>query len=139
MMNDELLNSICFMKWTSHDQPINLYNLINIKYKLTSQFGLINFLPGYIQSPSCHWINFSRSGLQPRHLISRLKTAPTSLVLALSINSDFFISNFDSTELVAGRLPNFDFTLPSTRHPLPCAMPFPINQRPDTRKQIIRL
>jgi len=36
-------------------------------------------------------MNFSGSGFQPRHLISRLKTAPTFLVLALSIQPDFFI------------------------------------------------
>jgi hypothetical protein len=54
---------------------------------------LIKDLSGNIQSPSYHWINFSGSGFgsaelvagQPRHLISRLKTAPTFLLLALSI------------------------------------------------------
>jgi len=42
-------------------------------------------LPGCIQSPSYQWMNFGESGFQPRHLISRLKTAPTILVLALSL------------------------------------------------------
>jgi len=38
-------------------------------------------LSGYIRSPSYHWSNFNGSGFQPRHLISRLKTAPTFFYL----------------------------------------------------------
>ncbi len=52
-------------------------------------FSIASFVVhGYLQRPSCHNRNFSGSGFQPRHLISRLKTAPTSLVLALSVYPD---------------------------------------------------
>jgi hypothetical protein len=83
MSNVELLNSIVFYDFFSPSQPINLLNLISFNRPVNSVS--LFFLPDYIQSPSCHWINFKGSGFQPQHLISRLKTAPTNLVLALSI------------------------------------------------------
>ena len=79
----ELACVVIYKAQVTYDNWFDLAKSGKIRYRATLCHSITE--PGYIQSPSCDWVNFSRSGFQPQHLISWLKTAPTFLVLALSI------------------------------------------------------